>query len=263
MTEISLAILGAGTFGLSTALAWRKTHPSARISLIDVKPSPLARTEVNANNIIPASEDVGKIIRAAYASPEYAQLASDALEIWHSESPYRDYFHQSGGVVANELTEEEISITEGNPIGRERYEEVFPASSLDDGYVITEDTKPGWVEASRCLEAVLRVAMDQGIEYISGEAVGLLWQESRCTGIKMRDGKEISAENVVLAMGPWTPGFLQKCGIAASIPCEVAGVTAVSVKLDENEYRIYKDMPILAVPGTGDVSFGIVIVQEN
>jgi glycine/D-amino acid oxidase-like deaminating enzyme len=117
--------------------------------------------------------------------------------------------------------------------------------------------------ASKCLEAVLQVAMDQGIEYVSGEAVGLLWQETRCTGVKMRDGKEISAENVVLAMGPWTPGFLQKCGVAASIPCKVIGIIAISMKLDENEYRIYKYMPILAVPGIGNVSFGIIIIPKN
>jgi glycine/D-amino acid oxidase-like deaminating enzyme len=263
MAGKSLAILGAGTFGLSTALAWRRVHPSAVVSLIDVKASPLGLNQPNPNNIIPASEDVGKIIRAAYVSPEYAELAREALEIWRSESPYKEYFHQSGWVVANELKEEYLSITEGKPIRRERFEEAFPGSNLDDGFVISEDAGPGWVEASRCLEAVLRKALDQGVEYFSGEAVSLVWSGSRCTGIKMKDGKEINADNVILATGPWTPSFLKKCGVSASIPCEVAGVTALGVELDKAEYETYKDMPVLAVPGTGDVSVTVTVLRKR
>lgn len=139
----------------------------------------------------------------------------------------------------------------GKKIGRERVAEVFPGSNLEDGYVILEDAEPGWVEASRCLEAVLQMALSQGIEYRAGEAVGLWWQGFRCTGVEMRDGEDIRAENVLLATGPWTPTFLRRCGITASIPCEVAGVTAVGIQLDEDEYRRYKDMPILLVTGAG------------
>jgi sarcosine oxidase / L-pipecolate oxidase len=256
----SLAIIGSGTFGLSTALAWRKEYPAARISLIDVKaplhPHPPSLSQApspsNPDQIIPASEDVAKIIRAAYTSPAYVRLARDALHAWRTKAPYADFFHASGWVVADALSGgRNMASTGGEEIGRERFAEAFPGSTLEDGYVISEDAEPGWVEASRCLEVVLQVALSQGIEYRTGEAVGLWWQGSRCTGVEMRDGEDVRAENVLLAMGPWTPSFLRKCGIPASIPCEVAGVTAVGVQLDEDEYRRYRDMPILIVTGAG------------
>lgn len=245
----SLAIIGAGTFGLSTALAWRKAHASARITLIDIKPL----HDPSPDQIIPASEDVGKIIRAAYASPVYASLGREALAIWRSQKPYVDFFHGGGWITANALAEG-ISISEGTRIGNARFEEAFPGSRLEERYVISEDTDPGWVEASRCLEAVRQVAVSQGVEYDTGEAVELLWEGEKCTGVKMRDEREIRAENILLATGAWTPSFLSQCGVTANITCEVAGVTTVGIKLDEDQYRTYKDMPILAVPGEGECS---------
>lgn len=242
----SLAIIGAGTFGLSTAHAWRKKHPAARIHLIDVK-----TLHTNPGQIVPASEDICKIIRAAYADDAYARLAGEAVGIWRTEEPYAEFFHACGWVVANALGGE-ICITEGKVIDRKRFEEVYPGSNLDDEYVISEDAESGWAEASRCLEAVLQMAVKQGIVYRVGEAVGLSWQGSRCTGVKLRDGEEISAGNVVLATGPWTLDFLHQCGITASFPCKVAGVTPLGIKLDEEEYERYKDMPTLAVPGVGE-----------
>jgi sarcosine oxidase/L-pipecolate oxidase len=248
----SLAIIGSGTFGLSTALAWRKTHPSAPITLIDTKPLP--NTPTSPTQILPASEDIGKIIRAAYASPIYASLGREALAIWRTEKPYKDFFHASGWITANALAGG-ISISEGGRIGRGRFDEAFPDSRLEERYVISEDDDPGWVEASRCLEAVRKMALDQGVEYYSGEAVELLWDGKRCTGVKMRDGREIRAENVLMATGAWTPGFLRRCGVVADIQCEIAGVTTVGVELDEEQYGKYRDMPILAVPGEGEYLF--------
>jgi glycine/D-amino acid oxidase-like deaminating enzyme len=246
MADKSIAIIGAGVFGVSTALAWRRKYPTASVYLIDVK----SRTPESAGQkrIIPASEDTAKIIRAAYASPEYADLAREALGLWQSESIYAKFFHKSGWVVPH--TDEVRRTSTAAPISRERFEELYPEANIDTGCEITEDKEVGWVEASKCLEAVLETAIGKGVIYCSGEATELLWNGPRCVGVKLRDGQEINSESVVLATGCWTPKFLEQCHIPG-VPCEVAGVTAVGIRLGEEEYERHKEMPILIIPARG------------
>lgn len=73
--EPTVLIIGAGTFGTSTAfhLAQRYKDPS-RITIIDQCPSPPA---------LAAAIDINRIIRTDYASPLYMNLAFEAIHDWH------------------------------------------------------------------------------------------------------------------------------------------------------------------------------------
>jgi glycine/D-amino acid oxidase-like deaminating enzyme len=97
----------------------------------------------------------------------------------------------------------------------------------------------------------VETAIAEGVTYVSGEAIALLWNNSTCIGVRLEDGGEIAAESTVVATGCWTLGFLGRCNVSHGIPSNVAGVTVVGIHLSKEQYEIYKDMPVLAVPGRG------------
>lgn len=85
-SDASILIIGAGTFGLSTALQLlRKGHKN--VSLLDPYsvPSPLS-----------AGNDVNKIFQSAVESEFYSELANEALEMWRTDPIYKSAFHEVG-----------------------------------------------------------------------------------------------------------------------------------------------------------------------
>ncbi|KAJ5531668.1 hypothetical protein N7527_005061 [Penicillium freii] len=78
-----ILIIGAGVFGLSTALELTKRGYS-NITVLDRHVPP----------IVDGSSVNSRIIRADYADPVYSQMALEAYKGW--TSTYSDFYHQSG-----------------------------------------------------------------------------------------------------------------------------------------------------------------------
>jgi sarcosine oxidase/L-pipecolate oxidase len=88
---VSYLIVGAGVFGLSTALHLARTRPEASVVVLDRGDVP---------NPASASWDLNKIIRADYRDPFYMKLALEACAAWDADPLYAPHFHQSGMVFA-------------------------------------------------------------------------------------------------------------------------------------------------------------------
>ena len=58
----------------------------------------------------------------------------------------------------------------------------------------------------------MRAGEHYNVELLQRRAVGLINDGSRCTGVQLENGT-ISAETVVLAMGPWTGQASKWCGV--------------------------------------------------
>lgn len=78
----SILIVGAGVFGLSTALALatRPDFSSTTITVVDRSPEPGVFPARDASSI-----DSSRIIRADYADPAYAALADEAQAVWRQQ----------------------------------------------------------------------------------------------------------------------------------------------------------------------------------
>lgn len=75
----SILIVGAGVFGLSTALALTKhsDFDGTAITIVDRSPEPGVFPSRDASSI-----DTSRIIRADYSDPDYAALAAEAQDQW-------------------------------------------------------------------------------------------------------------------------------------------------------------------------------------
>jgi sarcosine oxidase/L-pipecolate oxidase len=88
MEEPTVLIIGAGTFGTSTAYHLAQTYRDAsRVTIIDREASPPAKA---------AAIDINRIIRADYPSTLYCNLANEAIHTWFWSNELGPCFHRVG-----------------------------------------------------------------------------------------------------------------------------------------------------------------------
>jgi len=241
----TLVIVGAGIMGLSTAVAAKKKYPASTIHLVDFK-SPIP----------PASRDSSRIVRAAYASEAYRALSQEALVMWETDPLYKSFFHKTGWTVVQKG--EAMSIPAGaTKVPTERCREMWPRAKLDGDETITEDEDLGWAEAKNAIDAILDHTKSIGVIYHDIEVSGLHYADSEqrvCTGVEFKNGNLLKG-SVLLAMGHSTLHFLQLCGKPVDAGVQIAGVSVMEVKLNEEQYQMYKDNGILLFPGKGALHF--------
>ena len=79
-------ITGGGCVGASTALAFIREWPDARIVWFE------------GTHTCTASQDISKIIRAAYEDEDYVAFLEKTLQMWQTDPLHREHYHQTGWV---------------------------------------------------------------------------------------------------------------------------------------------------------------------
>lgn len=86
-------IVGAGAFGLSTALHLQRHHQdNVDVLLLDSGSFPSIDSA--------SGNDTSRAVRMDYADPFYAHLAKEAIEAWQNDPVFVRHFHLSGRVGA-------------------------------------------------------------------------------------------------------------------------------------------------------------------
>ncbi|ODQ45838.1 hypothetical protein PICMEDRAFT_17102 [Pichia membranifaciens NRRL Y-2026] len=217
-SDTSVLIIGAGTFGLSTALELlRKGHQN--VTLLDPYkvPSPLS-----------AGNDVNKIFQSTVENAFYSDLAREALEMWRSDPVYKPAFHEVGIVYGacgdNAITEinRRVSFLKEKNVkflelsSPEEFANFVktPSVKLDNsisnlslndrfenwrGYFQQEMC--GWTFAALALDNAARECEKLGAEFRIGLAEELLFEGDKCTGVRTSIGEIIDADITVICAG--------------------------------------------------------------
>ncbi|KAI9825624.1 MAG: hypothetical protein M1832_000968 [Thelocarpon impressellum] len=250
----SILIVGAGVFGLSTALALtrRPRYAHTNITLLDraTFPAPDA-----------SSVDSSRIIRADYSDPAYAALAAEAQTLWRTDEWGGEGRYSESGLL---LTAE----NGGERYVRRSFENVrrLQADEVDEGRNVRElrsaeeiaqaagtggggsgswgylNPRSGWADATASMQHVYdRLVATQRVRFVAGEAMRLLRSEDGATlGVEVRDAPSLQAEQTVLATGAWTPALLDLRGRATA-----TAQTVAYVDLSAAEARTLADIPVL------------------
>lgn len=269
MTEsssTSFIIVGAGIFGLSTALAIARRHPSASITIVDRYTPPVEDG---------TSVDTTRCIRADYGDPIYARLAADAQKKLEEDSDLRPFYFQQGmtfvyngepgrfrsiwekGLNNMKNTQSSSSLVEmptytdvfsrihgsgSKPIsdsllGRPR-QWIMGYCNLDDAFIDAKESINVYYERCRA---------HKNIKFICGTSVRNIEIEAGlATGVVLEDGRVLRANITLVAAGAWSNKLVYLEDLAYSSAIEVAWI-----KLTDEEVQKWRHMSITTNLSTG------------
>lgn len=268
--EPSVLIVGAGTFGTSTAYHLALSYKDAsRVTVIDQSPSPPK---------LAASIDINRIIRTDYPSPLYCQLAFEAIHAWFWSLELGPFFHKSGWIFMDEkgsnLSERVLKVFEDR--GSHQTEDV-PLGNLDERWGILKGTEisgfqnaywnpeAGWCDAAGATASYMKAAEKRGVQRVTGHVTKLLLDtdSGQIKGVQTADGQHLTADKILLAAGAWTSSMLSPIEDSLDIPeqdrverqVQATGrVTAFYKMSDEEVEQLSKSkMPVVVYGRQGEV----------
>jgi sarcosine oxidase/L-pipecolate oxidase len=211
----SLVIVGAGVFGLSTALHFKRSHPDATVTVID-------RIRENRGG---ASSDLNKIVRADYPDPIYMRLAIEAQERWRNDPIFKPHYHECGMLFAEEINMGRDSHANYRKLGQEALsgallsvEEararfpIFQDANWTDTEYNYYNPHSGWGEAEEAMHSTFEAALAAGVVFVEATVQKLhLGADRSCLGVTvLKDGKmvQILGDRTVVCTGAYTEKLL-------------------------------------------------------
>lgn len=200
-------VAGAGVFGVTAAIELRKRGHAVRL----VDPGPLPHP-------LAASTDISKVVRLEYGPDEtYTALAEEAIEGWKRWD--RDLgaglYHQTGLLLLRRTPlspgdfEHDCMQTlanRGHRVGlldRADIRARFPAWDPERFAYGTFNPQGGFVESGRAVARLVAHARELGVELRERVSFGRLLESG--PGIVTVAGEKLEADQVVSALGAWTP----------------------------------------------------------
>ncbi len=205
----SVAVAGAGIFGITAALALRQRGYDVTVFDPGPIPHPLAE-----------STDISKIVRLEYGDDEiYTELMESALARWRTWSA-SSLFHETGVMFLKRSSLEPGSFEHDSlalltrrghavqRLDRSDIQRRFPAwgSGFVDG---TYNPQGGWAESGRVVALLGRLARDAGVVLSPGTALARIVEtDGRVVGVQSMAGEIHRSDIVVVAAGSWTQHLL-------------------------------------------------------
>ncbi len=212
MAKHDFLVLGAGIFGLTTAIELRQRQFSVGVLNPGRIPHPLA-----------ASTDISKVVRMEYGTdPEYLDLVADCLPVWRAWNELfgETLYHETGflvlarqGLDGDQTTFEGASyhqlLKKGyhperlNPALLAQRFPAFATAPYTDGFY---HPLGGWAEAGRVVEALAGYARQLGVDICENQTAEQIFTVNNCvTGVTTREGGRFAAGHIVVCAGNFTP----------------------------------------------------------
>ncbi|KAF8517749.1 FAD dependent oxidoreductase [Hysterangium stoloniferum] len=258
--ELKVLIVGAGAFGLSTALHLLK-RGWKNVTILDrspVLPAPDA-----------ASTDINKVIRTSYSDATYTWLAKEAVAAWKNTEDWGGSYHECGvllpggvGTYANQSMQNDLDngvrvkqIHTGAQV-----EALFP-TGVERGAVLSSsefegflNLDGGWANAKQGIEcAMANVCKLGGIIKSNCRVCGLT---ADAGGVRLEDGTEIKSDYIVVATGSWTPSSFPDLGVSERVLA--TGQSIATIQLLEEEAKLYAGVPVVL-----DYASGFYVMPPN
>lgn len=238
-----ILIVGAGVFGLSTALEL-SSRGYTRVTVLDRFVPPA---------VDGSSVDISRIVRFDYGDRLYGQMAREAVAGWQAEYP--DHYHQCGFLMLNEgggfaYTSKSMQVDE--ELGRtiELYDDATRMRSRVpgipgrlEGFKAFYNPKGGWADAAGGIAQLASRCAQAGVSIVAGPrgtATKLVYSGSRVAGVQTADGSSLRASLVILATGAWTNHLLHVVH-TSSASAQPVGF----IQLTDAEAATLRGMPVM------------------
>ncbi|KAF8860969.1 FAD dependent oxidoreductase [Acephala macrosclerotiorum] len=257
MMDFSVLILGAGTFGLSTAY---------HLSKAGYKNITVLEKATTIPSKYSAGYDLNKIVRAEYPDSFYSELALEAINAWKTPL-FKPHYREVGYLLANsekapEKTKETLrkfrASIASNPSfssaisdieTREDIQKHAPAfNGPEKGWKGYFNKLAGYARATDAMEAVYKECMALGVKFELGDGVAkLLYTGSKCIGAKTASGKIFQADLMILALGACAASVLPSIGEYQ----KALGVPVLHIEVTPEEAKQLHGIPVTYVRDLG------------
>ncbi len=205
-------IIGAGIFGITTAIELRKRNYSVAIINPGKIPHPLA-----------ASTDISKIIRMEYGTDtEYMDMALESMEKWWEWNDLfnEKIYHETGFILATSEPMNEQQRPYENASYNNLIKKGFNPDRLNEKYFRTRfpafnpayftdgffHKKAGFAESGRAVGLLAKYARQLGVNIFEGQtAEEIIIKNEKAEGVKTKEGKYFTARNIIVCAGNFTP----------------------------------------------------------
>ncbi|KAG4258947.1 hypothetical protein FPRO03_13413 [Fusarium proliferatum] len=250
--DSSILIIGAGTFGISTAYHLAK-RGYTNITCIDRHPWP---------SLDSAGHDLNKVMRTEYDEPLYTRLALEALDAWR-DPEWHEVFFETGRITTTMGDKKAESFLEksyenlkraGKSNNLElisgRDEIVKRVPQLKNAVGIENwkglyNSLGGWVHARKALEKWAFESENMGVTFASGlggTMTGLeLDASGSMTGIYVASGEVLHADHYILSTGAASPQLLPELSQQLWSKCWTLG----HIQLTDEEAAEWKSVPVI------------------
>ena len=250
-----VAVVGAGTFGMWTALYLQRL--GARVQVVDA---------YGAGNSRQTSGGETRGVRTSYGDRPHgrqwsgwARRAVERWLAWDEEGRERllpRLFFRTGDLILRESVNRYLTVTRahwdalGTPyevLGPDEVAYRWPWIRFDDLGVALHEPGAGVVRARRAIESAARVFEDEG-GAVRVDRAALGDRSGRTLAdLRLASGGTLSADTVVLACGPWFPKVLPDL-MGRRIRTSVGHVFYFAVPPGDRRFS-YPFMPSYGVPG--------------
>ncbi|KAH6662673.1 FAD dependent oxidoreductase [Plectosphaerella plurivora] len=252
--EDPIIIIGAGVFGLSTALEL-KSRGYKSITILDRFLPPVPDG---------SSVDISRIIRVEYADPLYASMAREAREGWLST--YAEHYHESGFVMLFDAASGNNYAAKSKAVGAaagqtlveftdgEALLKAYPHARVRfDGLGGVGNAGGGWADAASAIRQLSIECSAAGVSFVTGPrgtVKSLRYTGRRITGINVAEGEPIPAASVILSTGAWTNSLIDIRHASTA-----SGQPVGFIQLTPAEADSVRNMPVLINLSTGVFCF--------
>ncbi|KAI1861303.1 uncharacterized protein JN550_010982 [Neoarthrinium moseri] len=256
--QCPIVIVGAGAFGLSTALHLIQDGYT-NITVFDrgdEVPSPYS-----------AANDLNKIMRPEYEDPFYTNLAIEAMAAWKTPL-FAPYFHRTGFLHcvsgkaeqrAKDTLQRFRKAAESHPILSKFVVPLSSRSDIQEQAWQLDGDLPGWhgyfnrfdgyTHSADALRGIYRVLQGCGVRFFLGESVGtvnsIVYEQSpngkRTKGVTTKDGKIHAAELVIIATGAKAASLVPEVGTTV----EAKSWSVAHIQLTDEETSALRGIPIV------------------
>ncbi|KAK4061684.1 DAO domain-containing protein [Trichoderma simmonsii] len=262
----SVIIVGAGAFGLSTALHL------LREGYTDV-------TVLERGDEIPsrysAANDINKIIRAEYEDPFYRDLTLKAIENGWRQPLFASHYHQTGYIVARssqappkvaETLEKSLQVVESHPLFSNEISALNgPADFRRSAWQLSGpmlgfkgylNRMAGYAHSGDVIRAMFLHCARAGVKFITGEQRGNVVEilneatgtrEQRCIGVRTSDGKVHHSGTTILALGAFGASLVPELASFTTARCWSVG----HILLNADEADLLRGIPVVNVRDLG------------
>ncbi|KAJ5440438.1 hypothetical protein N7491_002844 [Penicillium cf. griseofulvum] len=244
-----IVIIGAGAFGLGTALRL-KEEGYKLVTILDRSVPPVPDG---------SSNDISRVIRFDYGDPIYAEIAKEAFDLWKTPD-YQEAFHQTPCLwVCQDGTPEQPVQPRAQEYSRktkrvltEMGQEWVPVGTTPgfDGFY---NKSAGWADAGLACALLMSRCDSAGVSFITGPNGQVEEFEKQLDGtitsVRTKNGR-VEGDQFIVATGAWTSSL-----IPAWNSMLAAGQVVGYLRLTPDEVTQLRDLPIYFNFSTGFFTF--------